>query len=390
MRRFARWWPLAVVALLASCAENAPQDTLEPEGPTARTIDNLITPVFWVAGLVFVLILGGSIYVAFRFRARGDDDFDEIPKQIHGNIRLELFWTALPFLILFVISIFTVLTIFDLAGEADEDALEVQVVGQQWWWEYRYDLNGNGRYDDPEDITTANDLVIPEDREVDLTITSRDVIHSFWAPKLNGKKDAVPNREHPLVLEADEPGEYLGQCTEYCGLSHADMRIKVIALTAEGYERWERNQLRDAGSQPTDELAAAGYDLFNQQLCSSCHLIEGVNDDKVPDGEIEDPNLQVSRHAPNLTHLMSRTTFAGAIFDLRRNTPACREQGVDWDPDECLNVADLEAWLRNPEEQKDMAVVEEPSTRTATRGMPDLDLTEEQIDQLVAYLRTLK
>ena len=108
----------------------------------------------------------------------------------------------------------------------------VEVIGQQWWWEYRYDIDDDGQFDD---IVTANDLVIPAGREVALTITARDVIHSFWVPRLNGKRDAVPNRDHPWKLEADEPGEFVGQCTEYCGLSHAEMRIKAIALTEDDF-----------------------------------------------------------------------------------------------------------------------------------------------------------
>jgi len=389
---------IAVAAVvLAGCGDvfdSHPQNTLhDTRGPEADSIANLINPVFAVAGIVFVLVLGGALFVMLKFRSRGDEDFDDIPRQVHGNFKLEIGWTILPALILLGVGVATLVTIFRLNESPPDDALRVQVVGQQWWWEYRYDLDRDGKYDD---ITTANDLVIPAGTKIDLAITSRDVIHSFWAPRLNGKRDAVPNRVHPWKLEAERPGEYVGQCTEFCGLSHAEMRIKVIALTADGFDRWADGQQRQAatfGAEDTS-LAGQGYALFNQQLCSSCHLIEGVNDKKVPNGVIADRNLQMSRHAPNLTHLMSRTTFAGAKFDLRKDTPECRKLGITWadDPDDltrCLDRAALEAWLRNPPGEKAMSPDPVPG-KSGGRGMPNLNLDEAQIDQLIAYLTTLK
>ena len=134
------------------------------------------------------------------------------------------------------------------------DAMEVTVIGQQWWWEYRYDVDHDGQ----DDIITANDLVIPAGEPVNLTITSRDVIHSFWIPALNGKRDAVPGREHPLLIEADEPGVFRGQCTEFCGLSHGYMRMRVVALTQADYAAWQANQLRGRRSPTEGELALRG------------------------------------------------------------------------------------------------------------------------------------
>lgn len=389
---------LGMLAFAAGCGDandRHPQNTLQPEGPNARTIADLINPVFAVAGVVFVIILGGCLFVAIRFRARDNDPGEDLPpKQIHGAFKAEITWTIVPALILAAVAIPTVVTIFTLNADAEEDALKVEVIGQQWWWEYRYDLDNDGEYDD---LTTANDLVMPAKRDIALSITSRDVIHSFWVPRLNGKRDAVPNRDHFWRIEADEPGEYVGQCTEYCGLSHAEMRIKAIALSDADFDSWARSQQEQAATFEEDDtsLAAEGYRLFNQQLCSSCHLVEGVNEDKFgPEGQIKDRTLQVSRHAPILTHLFSRTTFAGGKFDLRRNTAECRALGVKWaDTEEsianCLNRPDLEEWLRNPPGQKAMAPDPVPG-RTGGRGMPNLKLDETQIDQLVAYLQTLK
>ncbi|MGI8936788.1 MAG: cytochrome c oxidase subunit II [Iamia sp.] len=394
LRRARRLGPLAATTVfLAACASDAPQDTFKPEGEYARDIDRLIDPVFAVAGVVFVLVLGGALLIGLKFRARDDEHYDDMPSQIHGNNALEIGWTILPALILLAVGVASVVGIFKLNETPPEGSVEVQVVGQQWWWEYRYDLNDDGVYDE---VVTANELVIPAGEKVALEITARDVIHSFWAPRLNGKRDAVPNRSHPWNIQADEPGEYVGQCTEFCGLSHAEMRIKVIALTADGFDRWADGQQRQAATLGAEDtsLAGQGYALFNQQLCSSCHLIEGVNDKKVPNGVIADRNLQMSRHAPNLTHLMSRTTFAGAKFDLRKDTPECRKLGITWadDPDDltrCLDRAALEAWLRNPPGEKAMSPDPVPGT-SGGRGMPNLNLDEAQIDQLIAYLTTLK
>ncbi|CAN5650601.1 cytochrome c oxidase subunit II [soil metagenome] len=363
-----RFWSglLAGVALLgAGCAADAPQDTLVPEGPAARTIDNLITPIFGIAAVVFVFVLGGILFVALKFRARPSDG-DDFPEQVHGNTKLEIGWTVVPAIILAGVSVFTVATVFDLA-DADEGAMDVEVIGQQWWWEYRYDTDGDGE----PDIVTANELVIPAGQPVNLEIQSRDVIHSFWAPALNGKRDAVPGRTHPLTLEADEAGRYLGQCTEYCGLSHGNMRLVVEALPADEFDEWLDNQLTDA-DEPTEAAAEAGLETFNQ-FCVSCHQIDGVN-------EVEEADL-VAGAAPNLTHLMTRQTFAGSMFELMSDDPECTSP-VTPNAEQCLNRPELEAWLRNPPAQK-------PAYAEGRRGMPNLGLSEEQIDDLVAYLTTL-
>jgi cytochrome c oxidase subunit 2 len=369
-----RRWRLALLVpfglLLGSCAPDAPLDTLEPKGPEAQLIDNLWTPVFAIACVVFVLVQGALIYIIWRFRSPKDDD-DSLPPQVHGNTKLELGWTILPALVLAGVGVATVLTILDL-DDRPPDAKQVTVIGQQWWWEYRYDVDDDGT----DDIITANDLVIPAGVPVTLTIESRDVIHSFWIPALNGKRDAVPGRESPLGLEADEPGVYRGQCTEFCGLSHAYMRMRVVAMTPDDYAEWEANQLTGA-EVPADPLAADGMEIF-RTTCSQCHLASG------PGGNEEqfDGTAQVSGAAPNLTHFASRGVFAGGIFDLWLDTDDNGEVDLD-ERGDVLNVPRVEAWLRDPPKQKPMAPDQ-------YRGMPNLNLTEEQIDALVAYLSTLE
>jgi len=373
-----RWRAALLVPLglaLTACAEVAPLDTLEPQGPEARTIDRLSDPVFVIAGIVFLFVQLGMLALIWKYRQRKDDD-GSLPPQIHGNTKLELGWTLVPALILAGVGGASVLTLLDL-DDLPADAQEVTVIGQQWWWEYRYDLDDDGE----DDIVTAHDLVIPAGQPVEVSITSRDVIHSFWIPALNGKRDAVPGREHSLLIQADEPGVYKGQCTEFCGLSHAYMQMRVVALSPDDYAEWEANQAEGAAV-PDDEEAVAGMEAFRTQ-CSQCHLVSGEGGNQ--EAFDADPGVAVvPGAAPNLTHFASRGVFAGALFDLWVDL----DDSGDIEPDEIgeggrLNVADLEAWLRDPPAEKPMAPDD-------SRGMPNLNLTEVQIDALVAYLETLE
>lgn len=326
------WWAVAglAVAILGACAKDAPMDTLEPAGPIARQIDDLINPVFIVAGVVFVLVQFLVVYSVIRFRSRPGQ---EEPVQVHGNTKLEITWTAAPALVLLVIAFPTLATIYDLSERGGPDSLQVTVVARQFWWEYRYDDLG---------VVTANELVIPVDREVDLSLESIDVIHSFWVPKLAGKTDVVPTRVNHMRLIAEEPGTYQGQCTEYCGLSHANMRLTAVAMPPGDFEAWVENQRGDAPTPRTGTEAAAGAEIFVAQ-CTACHTVAGVSDGQI---------------GPNLTTFASRATFAGAIFEN--------------EPD------NLRTWLENPPGVKPGAL------------MPDLGLSEEQITSLIAYLETLK
>ena len=200
-----------------------------------------------IAGIVFLIIFGGTALLWLRFR--DDHSDEEFPDQVHGNFKLEILWTLIPTLILAGVSVFTLITLAEINdsddnvmalsvdGEAISWEPEVLVVGQQWWWEYRYYLDGldgvdlsDARNLPPADIITSTQMVVPTGQEIELKITSRDVIHSHWIPALNGKRDAVPGRVSPWKIEADEPGVYFGQCTEFCGLSHARMRMQVVAM----------------------------------------------------------------------------------------------------------------------------------------------------------------
>lgn len=358
--------------LLAACGDEK-QDVFTPEGTKADAINDLQVPVFIVAGLVgvivAVLITMAIVSGRRRYRAEADD-----PVQLEGHFRLEIAWTIAPAVLLAVIAVFTVATLLRLdnteAGAVELEGMEVTVYGHQWWWSYEYDLDGDGE----AEIVTANELVIPAGEPIMLNIESRDVIHSFWIPALNGTRDAVPGRTHTLVLEADEPGEYFGQCKEFCGLSHANMKARVVAVSMPEFQTWLDQQQQEV---PTLEEGDAGYEgqeVFRAR-CSSCHQIDGLEDAEGEPIVVEGSAGLVSGYAPNLTHLMSRETFAGSLFDLY--DPVTGE----------FNRGQLEAWLRDPPAEKPMYA--EPAEGELPRGMPDLGLTEEEIDQLIDYLVTL-
>lgn len=380
----------AVGLVLAGCASDAPQDTWDPAGPNAQAIHDLQWPVFLLAGIVGVIVLGVVGFVVWRYRDRGQP----VPEQTHGKPALEIILTIIPALILIGVAIPTVGTLMALSDTDDTECI-VNVTGQQWWWEIDYPVqDGCGGIESP--IITSGQMVVPTGTAVLVRGTSRDVIHSWWIPKLNGKKDMVPGRVHITKIEADEPGIYAGQCTEFCGLSHANMRMEVVALDAADFETWKAGQLAPY-AEPSNELAEAGEAQFVAQ-CSRCHQVAGLEN---AEGEpiVARPDREVySGAAPDLSHLMSRNTFAGASFDLL--IPSCRNDVWESDPDTfgakylegvdlpCLNSVELREWLRNAPAKKPMYTdpTELGATDGLVRGMPYLALSEEQIDELVAYL----
>ena len=341
--RLVRVLPLALLAFIAaSCADDLPMNSLDPAGPIARQIDGLFWLTFWVAAAIFVVVEAAILVAVIFFRDRPSRE--EEPKQTHGNPKLEVAWTVVPILILAVLAVPTIRAVFDLTDTSGSE-MTIEVIGHQWWFEYVYPAEG---------ITTANVLVIPEDIEVALALTSEDVIHNFWVPRLNGKRYAVPGQVTTLLLQADDPGEYWGQCGEFCGLSHSLMRARVQVMTAEGFEQWVSDQLEAANEPEPNSLAAAGQELFSSGVfttdegvsysCTQCHVIAGVND-------------QTAQAAPDLTHFASRNVFAGASLDRTAE-----------------NVA---RWLANP-----------PAIKPGSY-MPNLNLSQEHITALVAYLETL-
>jgi cytochrome c oxidase subunit II len=377
--------------LVAGCAQDAPQDIWDPAGPNAQMINDLDMIVFPIAGVVGLVVITFVAITVVKFRDRGQ----AIPEQTHGKPALEIALTILPALILIGIAIPTVGTIMALSETEDTECV-VNVTGQQWWWEVDYAAqDGCGGIAEP--IVTSGQMVIPVGTPVLVRGTSRDVIHSWWIPRLNGKRDMVPGRVHTLRLEADEPGIYAGQCTEFCGLSHANMRMEVIAMNPDDFEAWKEQQLAPYEAPAAGTLAASGEATYIAQ-CSRCHQVNGLED---ADGQpvIARPDLNVySGAAPNLSYFATRNTFAGATWDLLNDQ--CRADVWEAGPDEvgerylegvtaaCLNSVDLREWLRNAPAKKPMYADAEKLEETdgLVRGMPNLALSEDQIDELIAYL----
>jgi len=333
---------LAGFALFVSaCSSGGPLDSLDPQGPIAEDIDGLFRLTLYIAIAIFVLVQGGLLYALVAYRAR---EGRPEPKQTHGNAKLEVVWTVIPVIILASIAVPTVERIFEYT-ECAPDAKHIEVIGHQWWFEYNYADEG---------ITTANVLVIPTDTQICLDMTSEDVIHNFWIPKLNGKRYLIPGQDTVLLLEAPDPGEYWGHCAEFCGLSHAKMRARVQAYDPADYDAWVDEQLGVAVQPAEGSLEAQGQEIFLAGQCVACHNIDGVNELAGAIGA----DLLGNGIGPDLTHFASRNVFAGATLELA-------EPGT------------LESWLANPPEVKPGSF------------MPNLNLTADEIDALAAYLRSL-
>jgi cytochrome c oxidase subunit 2 len=217
---------IAAAIGLTACSAEYPQSSLHPTADFSRDIDTLYRTIFWWALGVFVVVETALLVVVVRYRDRpGAGE----PRQIHGSTALEVAWTLAPAVVLVFIAVPTIRTIFRTDGAPPPGALEVEVVGKQWWWAFSYPEYG---------ITTANELHVPQGRPIALTMTSDDVIHSFWVPKLGGKRDVMPGRTTRIAFTADSVGEVYGQCAEFCGDSHANMRFRVVVDAASDFDRW--------------------------------------------------------------------------------------------------------------------------------------------------------
>ncbi|HEY3257489.1 MAG TPA: cytochrome c oxidase subunit II, partial [Gemmatimonadaceae bacterium] len=251
LRRIASFGMMVILALtLAACEQAHPNTTFTPHSDYGRAIDFLWDRLLLLGTIVFILVEGGILYIVFRYRKR---EGDQRPPQTHGNVVIEIIWTLIPAFILLFIAVPTVRTAFKTQAQAVAGALQIEVIGHQWWWEFRYPEYG---------IITANEIYIPTGRTVNFKLTSNDVIHSFWAPQLGGKRDAVTNRTNYIWLTPDstlQPSEWNGFCAEYCGTSHAKMRFRVFTVKPDQFASWVANQQRPAaiGALPVAPAAAS-------------------------------------------------------------------------------------------------------------------------------------
>jgi cytochrome c oxidase subunit 2 len=240
---------LAAAALLAlvACGTKYPNSTFDNTTDFNTDINALWNRLLLLGTIVFVLVEGLLVYTIIRYRKR---EGAPMPKAVHGHTALEITWTIIPALILALIAVPTVKTIFKTEAKAAAGSLEVQVIGHQWWWEFRYPQYG---------VVTANELYLPAGRTANFALQSRDVIHSFWAPELGGKRDLITNHTNYIWYTPRDSlveNVYNGFCTEYCGSSHANMRLRVYVVAPDKFESWAAHQKTVAAGSPAPVTAA--------------------------------------------------------------------------------------------------------------------------------------
>ena len=326
---------LGVIALSAGCGAvgwdwDTKMTTVIPKSDFGRMTHDIFMLISWWTLGIFILVEVGLVYACWRFRDRTGAP---MPKQVHGHTVLEVSWTIAFAAILVIIAVPTVRVIFKTQEAPAATDLRVDVVGRQWWWEFRYPGQG---------VVTANEAHIPVGQTVAFHLHGPDVIHSFWVPQLGGKRDVVPARVNRITLTPEVPGEYIGQCAEYCGTSHANMRFRVIVHAKGEWEQWVAAQ-KAPPVEPKEELAQKGKEIYSQSACMGCHTIAGIS---------------AGILGPNLTHFGSRKTFGGASM---MSTPE-----------------NLTKWVEDPGHMKPGVL------------MPNLGMREEQSKALAAYLLSLK
>lgn len=336
----------ASLLFLSSCG--SPQSFTTANGSVAKDILGLHVIIFWLSLIVFFGVELLIVWVVIRYRRRPGQ---AIPNQVHGNTRLEVVWSIIPVIIVAILAVPTVRLIGQFTTIPNTpDTVKVRVIAHQWWWEFQYpDLN----------FVTADELRIPVGRPIAIDLESADVIHSFWVPKLAGTLDTIPGRVNRMWLKADDTGEYYGQCKEFCGSSHALMKMRVIAQTPAEFDTWVRQRQAPPPAPTGGSPPAQGALIFGATklpagqtpppgskfgVCAACHTIDGTE--------------AKGRVGPNLTFFGQRTTLAAGILD---NTPP-----------------NLRTWLQDP-----------PGVKPGSK-MPNYDLTDPELEALTAYLLSLK
>ena len=335
------WAPVAAFAndwgMGDSNAKIPPSSVFDAVSTPAHEINTLAFFVVSITAVIFLIVAGLLSYSIVRFRARRGDDGRE-PPQVYGSNPIEFAWTTVPILIVLVLILITARTIYTVQSPPrPPGALDVHVIAHQWWWEFRYAGIG---------VVTANELHVPlsdpkSPTPTFLDLESADVAHSFWVPRLAGKTDVIPNRKNSMWIDPHVAGTYLGQCGEYCGTEHAMMLLRVIVEPRADFDRWVAAQKQPPA---LDASVGHGRRVFESTACVNCHTIRGTAAD--------------GRFGPDLTHLMTRETIGAGV---------------------AMNTRDhLRIWVTDPGTMKPGAL------------MPAMNLGGKDLDDLVAYLATLR
>src|ERR1700730_800590 len=318
-------------------SENPIPSIFEPHSTPADSIYHLSHFVLSITALIFLVVFSLLSYVIVKFRGR-TADMEREPAQVYGSTQIELAWTVITILIVVVLFLATARVIHAIQdAPKPSTAVEVTVIGHQFWWEFRYPAFG---------IVTANELHIPVSDSAHplptfLKLLSADTDHSFWVPQLAGKTDLIPNRVNEMWMDPHRTGVYLGQCAQYCGAQHAKMLIQVSVDSPEAFEAWVLTQKQGVAN---DQEEITGKHVFETTACVNCHAVSGTS--------------AAGRFGPDLTHLMSRRTIASGAVN---------------------NTADnLRLWIKNPDAVKPGSL------------MPSMKLSDAYLDALVRYLVTLR
>lgn len=333
---------LGVFAAPLLFGESQTPSIYSPVSTPATEIQNISYFVYAVTGGIFLTVGALLLFAIIKFRARSKEGIyntdDREPPQVYGSNQIEMAWTIIPILIVVVLFLTTARMIFAIQdAKRPPAAVEVDIVGHQYWWEYRYPKLG---------VVTANELHIPvSDPNAPMPtffrVGSADVIHSFWVPQLGGKIDVVPNHPNNLWTDPHQAGVYLGQCAQFCGIEHALMLIRVYVDTPQQFQAWVANQQKPGVDDPA---FAEGKHIFQTQACINCHTVAGT--------------VATGRFGPDLTHFASRDTLASGAAP---NTPQ-----------------NLRLWIKSPDAIKPGCL------------MPAMELTDDQIDKISNYLESLK
>lgn len=344
MRWFRRALPAAVLApLLAACSFEGAQSTFHPAGEIAREQIGLFMWTYWLSWPVMIGVFGAIIYVLIRYRRRHED---EMPTQSHGHPSVEVILTIIPVLIIIAVAIPTVRSVFRTQShvEATDEDVIIHVTGYQWWWKFEYPQYG---------ITTANEMHIPADKRVVLQLNSADVLHAFWAPRLAGKVDLIPNQNNQLWFTVDEPGVYPGQCAELCLGAHAYMRFRVVATEPDDFEAWVASfQQPQVVATSSDAQIAQGRQLLASKGCIGCHAVENYAE-----------GLSVGQPGfPDLTNFGQRLTVGAGVLD--------------------ATLENVTKWIADPQSVK-------PGNRMPTLWQADDPNRDQEATAIAAYLLSL-